>query len=183
MPARKLPACMKLTTACRHVTATNCPQGGAPVCDQQRVRRASPGMPFRNCGDESQRDSGSKPKVVHPPQWLRGRLHSGGARCYGGRARNELPWGMRRKTNNPNGVAAQRLKLDATPLGLKTIEPGTQGSSFLATLGWKTQSLWDCRTFGVPSVRPEFPFDQNSRKALALDLGIAQSTEHTKRIA
>ena len=102
--------------------------------------------PLRNCGDESQRDSDSKPKV----------------------ARNELPWGMWRKTNNPNGVAAHRLKPDATPLELKTIGPGTQGSSFLATLGWKTQSLWDCRTVRLPSVPPEFAFERNFRKALAL---------------
>jgi hypothetical protein len=114
-------------------------------------------MPFGNCGDESQRDSGSKPKV----------------------ARNELPWGTGRKTNNPNGVAAERLKPDATPLGLKTIGPGTQGSSLLATLGCKTQSLWDCRTVGVADVPSEFPFDRNSRKGLALDFGKIQSTEHT----
>ena len=94
--------------------------------------------------DQSQRDSGSKPKV----------------------ARNELPWGTWRKTNNPNGVAARRLKPDATPLGLKTIWSGTQGSSFLATLGWKTQSLWDCKTGGFSNVPPEFPFDRNFRKAL-----------------
>ena len=34
---------------------------------------------------------------------------------------------------------------DATPLGLKTRVPDTQGSSFLATLGWRPQSRWDCR--------------------------------------
>ena len=103
-------------------------------------------MPLRNCGDESPRDSDSKPKV----------------------ARNELPWGTCRKTNNPNGVAAQRMEYDATPVELTGIRPGTRGSSFLATLGWKTQSLWDCRDVGIPIVPPEFPFDREFRKALGL---------------
>ena len=31
------------------------------------------------------------------------------------------------------------------PLGLKIARTLTQGSSRLATLGWRTQSLWDCR--------------------------------------
>jgi hypothetical protein len=53
-------------------------------------------MPFGNSGVESQRDSGSKPKV----------------------ARNELPWVSRPKATNPNGVAARSGKRDATPLGL-----------------------------------------------------------------
>jgi hypothetical protein len=70
-------------------------------------------------------------------------------------------WGTWRKTNNPNGVVALRLTPDATPLGLKTIRRGTQGSSFLATLGCKTQSPWDCRTVDVPSVPPKFPFDRS----------------------
>ena len=34
----------------------------------------------------------------------------------------------------------------ATPLGLKPIAPTTQGSSFLATLGWRPQSRWDWRS-------------------------------------
>ena len=74
-------------------------------------------------GVESQRDSGLTPRV----------------------ARNELPWGRFENAPNPNGVAARWLQRDATPLGLKSSRPVTQGSSFLATLGWKTQSLWDCR--------------------------------------
>src|SRR5437016_14333358 len=32
-----------------------------------------------------------------------------------------------------------------TPLGFRLICPPTQGSSFLATLGWRAQSRWDCR--------------------------------------
>ncbi len=49
-------------------------------------------------------------------------------------------------STNPNGVVAAPGKRDTTPLGLKTIPPQTQGSSFLATLGWLPQSLWDCRS-------------------------------------
>ena len=83
-------------------------------------------MPFGDSGAESQRDSGSKPRV----------------------ARNELPWETRQKADNPNGVAARPRKRDATPMGLKPHRAATQGSSFLATLGWQTQSLWDCGTSG-----------------------------------
>jgi len=80
-------------------------------------------MSFRNSNPESQRDSGSKPRV----------------------ARYELPWENAPQTDNPNGVAARRNKRDTTPLGLKTYTYSTQGSSCLATLGWRTQSRWDCR--------------------------------------
>ena len=83
-------------------------------------------MPFGNPRLESQRDSDSKPRV----------------------ARHELPWETWAKSNNPNGVAARRWKGDTTPLGLKTPRALTPGSSCLTTLGWKTQSLWDCRTAG-----------------------------------
>ena len=34
---------------------------------------------------------------------------------------------------------------DTTPLGLGTVLRFSQGSSCLATLGWRTQSLWDWR--------------------------------------
>jgi hypothetical protein len=79
-------------------------------------------MPSGNSRVESQRDSDSKPMV----------------------ARNELPWETWPKPTNPNGVAAWKWFDGATPSGLK--EPGTctQGSSFLATLGWTPQSRWDC---------------------------------------
>jgi len=50
---------------------------------------------------------------------------------------------------NPNGVVA-RWRSGATPLGLKIARPLTQGSSRLATLGWRTQSLWDCRFESAP---------------------------------
>jgi len=43
-----------------------------------------------------------------------------------------------------NGVVAWLWNPDTTPLGLRTALATTQGSSYLATLGWKTQSLWDC---------------------------------------
>ena len=36
------------------------------------------------------------------------------------------------------------------PLGLKIARTLTQGSSRLATLGWRTQSLWDCRFENAP---------------------------------
>jgi len=52
-------------------------------------------------------------------------------------------------TDNPNGVAFSSPASAATPLGLKTAAPPTQGSSCLATLGWWTQSLWDCQNSGL----------------------------------
>jgi hypothetical protein len=69
-------------------------------------------MPFGNPNKESQRDSGAKPRV----------------------ARNELPWELESKPNNPNEVATRRWDRGATPVGLKRILAATQGSSFLATL-------------------------------------------------
>ena len=81
-------------------------------------------MTFGNSNDESQRDSGSKPKV----------------------ARSVPPWESRTHDHTPNGVVAWWANRDATPLGLKFSTTTTQGSSRLATLGWGTQSLWDCRS-------------------------------------
>ena len=101
-------------------------------------------MPFGNSRDESRRDSGAKPRV----------------------ARNELPWEKRVATNNPNGVAARWWLRDTTPSGLKTVRTPTQGSSFLATLGWRPQSLWDCRTAGPPAVPHGSGLARNIRKAL-----------------
>jgi hypothetical protein len=74
--------------------------------------------------NESQRDSGPKPKV----------------------ARHELPWvnGVR-NFSNPNGVAAFRRPTVPQPRwGWWDLSRLTQGSSSLATLGWRTQSRWDC---------------------------------------
>jgi len=50
--------------------------------------------------------------------------------------------------DNPNGVAPSSATSATTPLGLKTAAPPTQGSSCLATLGWWTQSRWDCQNSG-----------------------------------
>ena len=74
--------------------------------------------------DESQRDSGPKPKV----------------------ARHELPWVIAiRDFPNPNGVApASRPNPPQPRWGWLDFMRLTQGSSCLATLGWRTQSLWDC---------------------------------------
>jgi hypothetical protein len=79
-------------------------------------------MPFKNANSESQRDSDLKPRV----------------------ARNELSWESEPQAGNPKGVTPRLARQVATPLGLKTILTITQGSSLLATLGWVTQSLWDC---------------------------------------
>ena len=103
-------------------------------------------MPFGNSKAESQRDSGSKPRV----------------------ARNELPWETGPQANNPNGVVSGPWKRGATPLGLKTHPAAAQGSSFLATLGWTTQSLWDCRTTDFSSASFASCAAQNFRKAFGL---------------
>ena len=71
---------------------------------------------------ESQRDSVSMPRV----------------------ASRELPWVNRVLGGNPNGVAATCGGTEAaTPLGLTVAGRFSQGSSRLATLGWRTQSRWD----------------------------------------
>ena len=57
-----------------------------------------------------------------------------------------------RDSFNPNGVASWWQTADTTPLGLKIARELTQGSSCLATLGWRTQSRWDCRTPGLSVV-------------------------------
>ena len=76
---------------------------------------------------ESQRDSAPKPRV----------------------ASRERPWEKRVVSANPNGVVARWRRGDTAPLGLKIARTLTQGSlADSATLGWRTQSLWDCRTTG-----------------------------------
>src|SRR5882757_11441333 len=74
--------------------------------------------------NESQRDSGPKPKV----------------------ARHELPWvNVVQNFFNPNGVAASRRPTVTQPRwGCWDLSRLTQGSSSLTTLGWWTQSRWDC---------------------------------------
>jgi hypothetical protein len=103
-------------------------------------------MPLGSSRLESQRDSDSKPRV----------------------ARDELPWEKWATANNPNGVVARRRQDDATPLGLKTPRTKTQGSSCLATLGWRTQSLWDCNTDEYSSVPRNSFFVWSVRKRLSL---------------
>ena len=45
--------------------------------------------------------------------------------------------------SNPNGVASRFQGLATTPLGLFGLAAMSQGSSFLATLGFRPESLWD----------------------------------------
>jgi len=76
--------------------------------------------------EESQRDSDAKPRV----------------------ARNELPWVRDNKFLNRNAVVADSLlsrhAIGRDPVGVEGFwRPVSQGSSFLATLGSKMQSLWD----------------------------------------
>jgi hypothetical protein len=95
-------------------------------------------MPLGNSGSESRRDSGTKPRVTS----------------------NELPWvTVIGAPSNPKGVASRRRRR-RNPVGVKTAARSTQGSSFLATLGLRTQSLWDC--MAAPSL------SSNSQKALGL---------------
>ena len=62
-------------------------------------------------------------------------------------ARHELPWDIGEPDYNPNGVAsavaAEFGQRQTQPRGVDVVWPDPQGSSFLATLGWKSQSLWD----------------------------------------
>ena len=103
---------------------------------------------FDPCGmirAESQRDSAPKPRV----------------------ASRELPWEKRVVSVNPNGVVARWRRGDTTPLGLKIARTLTQGSlADSATLGWRTQSLWDCRTTGLSVVPYGNGLARNTRKAL-----------------
>ena len=105
-------------------------------------------MPFGNSNEESQRDSGLQPRV----------------------ARNELPWEGGSTFDNPNGVAARRRTCAATPLGLKNFPVPTQGSSFLATLGWRTQPRWGCRELSNARLAAQRSSEWNYRKALGLTL-------------
>jgi len=124
---------------------------------------------------ESQRDSGLQPRVArHELPWER-RPHSGNPngvvaslrpapKTRDGLRPGARPSGRRNVRASTDirtrfarqafcGVsAALRRGRGATPLGLKALVPGPQGSSCLATLGWRTQSRWDCR--GQRSDRP-----------------------------
>ena len=106
------------------------------------------GIDPRSCGiirAESQRDSAPKPRV----------------------ASRELPWEKRVVAANPNGVVV-RWRRGALSLGLEIARTLTQGSlADSATLGWRTQSLWDCRTTGLSVVPYGNGRARNLRKALA----------------
>ncbi len=56
---------------------------------------------------------------------------------------NELPWVIANPIFNPNGVVSRFLRRAATPLGLCACGASSQGSSGLATLGFKPESRWD----------------------------------------
>src|SRR6266568_391397 len=61
-------------------------------------------------------------------------------------ARNELPWVKRPMIHNPNGVAAWFYFRGRRPQpfqGCLRWRPFSQGSSFLASLGFIAESLWD----------------------------------------
>src|SRR5207244_3922525 len=106
-------------------------------------------MPFGNSKAESQRDAGTKPRVARNEPFAKRNIVP---------VVHFSPGKSRQKANNPNGVAARWRKFDTTPLGLKIPSAATQGSSFLATLGRRAQSLWDCRTAGASRVPLDFSF-------------------------
>jgi len=113
--------------------------------------------PFGSFKIESQRDSGLKPRV----------------------ARNELPWVGCKSIFNPNGVVACLCGRAATPLGLSVLAAFSQGSSFLATLGFGPQSLWDCSRAGLVADSSAFVLSENLRSALCLDpAGRPSAFEH-----
>src|SRR5947199_5079051 len=61
-------------------------------------------------------------------------------------ARHELPWENDVNAYQPQRGCGQWARSNiaaATPLGLFPLGAGTQGSSFLATLGFGPESLWD----------------------------------------
>ena len=72
----------------------------------------------------------SIPKGLRPP-------------AQGCRVREATLGGPAKIVINPNGVASRLAIKAATPLGLFSVESFSQGSSFLATLGWRSESLWD----------------------------------------
>ena len=104
-------------------------------------------LPFRNSRDESQRDSVSKPRV----------------------ASRELPWvNIVRRPLPQRGCDHRASPEAATPLGLTANEPSSQGSlADSATLGWRIQSLWDCRAIGLSVVPYDTGLARNIRKAWA----------------
>src|SRR5438874_11654555 len=110
-------------------------------------------MPFGNSKSESQRDPGTKPRVARNEPFAKRNIVP---------VVHFSPVKSRQKANNPNEVAAPWRKFDTTPLGLKIPSAETQGSSFLATLGRRAQSLWYCKTAGASRVPLDFSFPQSS---------------------
>ena len=74
--------------------------------------------------------------------WVFSRMTTQGSLVRAGRAASQL-WAGAAKVFNPNGVAPRFHHRAATPLGLWAINPVSQGSSCLATLGFEPESLWD----------------------------------------
>ena len=110
-------------------------------------------MPCGVSRAESQRDSAPKPRV----------------------ASRELPW--EKRVGSANGVVARWRSGDTTPVGLKIARALTQGSlADSATLGWRTQSLWDCRTTGISGVPYGNGRAGNIRKAWAEILAALDSS-------
>ena len=90
--------------------------------------------------DESQRDSAPKPRV----------------------ARNEPPWvAVRQMSSTPTGLRPPCPNEGRNPVGVDHRQaPITQGSSCLATLGWRTESRWDWPMAG----RGRWGFSPNAPK-------------------
>src|SRR2546430_12152147 len=53
------------------------------------------------------------------------------------------------RTQQRLGASSRSGAIDRTPSGFMHVSSPTQGSSFLATLGWRTQSLWACETLSA----------------------------------
>ena len=75
-------------------------------------------------------------------------------------ARNELPWERHARKSNPNGVVTCDVPNAATPLGCDFLLTITQGGSFLATLGFESESRWDSQ----PACSPPGNWDPYSFK-------------------
>ncbi len=68
-----------------------------------------------------------------------------------------------RRTNTPNRNAVAAIPISSAARGIchnpvgvdDNLIPFTQGSSCVATLGWRTQSLWDCSNALRLDLRPE----------------------------
>ncbi len=83
------------------------------------------------------------------------------------RQRRDYPGLNEQNSHNPEGVASLRPHRDAatTPSGLLNhFVPLSQGSSRLATLGWRTESRWDSQTArACPTIRMDLPSLVNAR--------------------